>query len=49
LKLLNVNQKNHDLLSVTRLVTVFQTFDSEAEAIRSFDQLPVGPAVASAH
>jgi anti-sigma B factor antagonist len=40
LKLLHVNEKNHDLLSVTRLVTVFQTFDSEAEALESFDGPP---------
>src|SRR5690349_12541123 len=31
LKLLHVNKKNHDLLSITRLVTVFDTFDSEDE------------------
>ncbi len=37
MKLLNVNSRNHDLLSITRLVTVFESFDSEAEAVRSFD------------
>ena len=36
-KLLNVSSRNHDLLSITRLVTLFETFDSEAEALRSFD------------
>jgi anti-sigma B factor antagonist len=36
LKLLNVNKRNHDLLSITRLVTIFDTFDSEDEAVRSF-------------
>jgi anti-sigma B factor antagonist len=36
LKLLNVNSRNHDLLSITRLVTLFETFDSEAEAVQSF-------------
>ena len=36
LKLLHVNKKNHDLLSITRLVTVFDTFDSEDDAVRSF-------------
>jgi anti-sigma B factor antagonist len=36
LKLLNVNKRNHDLLSITRLVTLFQTFDSEDEALQSF-------------
>jgi anti-sigma B factor antagonist len=36
LKLLNVTARNHDLLSITRLVTVFESFDAEAEAIQSF-------------
>lgn len=45
MKLLNVNSRNHDLLSITRLVTVFETFDSEAEAVRSFDTL--APAAAT--
>lgn len=39
LKLLNVTSRNHDLLSITRLVTVFESFDSEAEAIKSFEAL----------
>jgi len=36
LKLMNVSSRNHDLLSITRLVTVFESFDSEAEAVQSF-------------
>jgi anti-sigma B factor antagonist len=36
LKLLHVSRKNHDLLAITRLVTIFDTFDSEDEAIQSF-------------
>jgi anti-sigma B factor antagonist len=36
LTLINVNAKNHDLLSITKLVSVFETFDSEAEAIASY-------------
>ena len=36
LKLLHVNSRNHDLLSITRLVTVFESFDGEAEAVQSF-------------
>ena len=36
LKLVNVTKRNHELLSITRLVTVFQTFDSETEAVKSF-------------
>jgi anti-sigma B factor antagonist len=39
LRLLHVNQRNHDLLSITRLVTIFQTFDSEEEAVRSFHEV----------
>ncbi len=36
LKLLNISSRNHDLLSITRLVTVFESFNSEAEAVQSF-------------
>ncbi len=36
LKLLRVGKRNHDLLSITRLVTVFDTFDSEEDAVKSF-------------
>ena len=45
LKLVNVVSRNHDLLSITRLVTVFESFDSEAEAIQSFQTLAPPPAV----
>ena len=38
MKLLNVSSRNHDLLSITRLVTVFESFDSEADAVRSFEK-----------
>jgi anti-sigma B factor antagonist len=40
LKLLHVNKRNHYLLSITRLVTIFQVFDSEDEALRSFETAP---------
>jgi anti-sigma B factor antagonist len=36
LTLINVNKKNHDLLSITKLVSIFETFDSEPEAIESY-------------
>ena len=36
LKLLNVGKRNHDLLSITKLVSVFDTFDTEREAIESY-------------
>ena len=36
LKLLNLTKRITDLLSITKLLTVFETYDSEAEAIRSF-------------
>jgi anti-sigma B factor antagonist len=39
LKLLNANSRNHDLLSITRLVTIFDSFDSESEAVQSFPAL----------
>src|SRR4249920_786963 len=36
LKLLNLTKRITDLLSITKLLTVFETFDTEEEAIRSF-------------
>jgi anti-sigma B factor antagonist len=36
LRLLGVNSRNHDLLSITRLVTLFESFDCEADALQSF-------------
>jgi anti-sigma B factor antagonist len=36
LKLLNLTKRITDLLAITKLLTVFETFDSENEAIRSF-------------
>jgi anti-sigma B factor antagonist len=36
LKLLNLTKKIQDLLAITKLLTVFETYDSEAEAVKSF-------------
>jgi anti-sigma B factor antagonist len=36
LKLLNLTKRITDLLSITKLLTVFDTFDSEGEAVNSF-------------
>jgi anti-sigma B factor antagonist len=36
LKLLNLTKRLHDLLILTRLATVFDTYDTEAEALASF-------------
>ena len=38
LKLSNVTRKLQDLLAITKLLTVFETFDSEDEAIRSYEK-----------
>ena len=38
LKLLNLTKRITDLLSITKLLTVFETFDNENEAVRSFSQ-----------
>ncbi|MCI0471794.1 MAG: STAS domain-containing protein [Candidatus Aminicenantes bacterium] len=35
-KILNLTQKVKDLLSVTKLITVFETFEDEKKAISSF-------------
>lgn len=37
LKLLNLTQKIQDLLAITKLLTVFDVFESEAEALASFN------------
>jgi anti-sigma B factor antagonist len=37
LKLLNLTQKIQDLLAITKLLTVFDVYDSEAEALASFN------------
>ena len=36
LKLVNLTKRITDLLSITKLLTVFETYDSEAEALKSF-------------
>ena len=36
LKLLGLTKRITDLLSITKLLTVFETFDTENEAVRSF-------------
>jgi anti-sigma B factor antagonist len=36
LKLLHLTKRIQDLLSITKLLTVFETYDSEQEAVQSF-------------
>jgi len=36
LKLVHLTKRITDLLSITKLLTVFETFDTEAEALKSF-------------
>ncbi len=36
LKLLNLTKRIEDLLSITKLLTVFETFNSEKEAVESY-------------
>lgn len=36
MKLVHITKRNHDLLSITKLLTVFDTFDSEDAAVKSF-------------
>ena len=36
LELLNLTKRITDLLSITKLLTVFETYDNEADAVRSF-------------
>jgi len=37
LKLLNLTQKIQDLLAITKLLTVFDTYDDEGEALASYE------------
>ena len=36
LKLLNLTKRIQDLLAITKLLTVFETYESEADAVKSF-------------
>jgi anti-sigma B factor antagonist len=36
LKLLNLTKRIHDLLSITKLLTVFETYETESEVVKSF-------------
>lgn len=38
MKLLNLTKRLKDLLVLTKLLTVFESYDSEAEAVASFDK-----------
>jgi anti-sigma B factor antagonist len=38
LKLLNLTNKVHDLMQITKLYTIFDILDDEAAALKSFDQ-----------
>lgn len=38
LKLLNVQKRIHDLLQITKLYTIFESFDDEAAAVASFSK-----------
>jgi anti-sigma B factor antagonist len=44
LKLLNLTKKVQNLLQMTKLYTVFDIFDEETAAIKSFDQSAASPA-----
>jgi anti-sigma B factor antagonist len=37
LKLVNLTKRIQDLLAITKLITVFETFDNEAEALAAFN------------
>ena len=43
LKLMNLTKKIQDLLAITKLLTVFETYDSEDEAVKSFLGFARGP------
>jgi anti-sigma B factor antagonist len=37
MKIVNLTKKLHDLLAITKLLTVFETFDTEQEALKKFN------------
>jgi anti-sigma B factor antagonist len=37
IKLVNLTKRIHDLLTITRLATIFDTFDDEQDAVASFN------------
>ena len=41
LKLLSLTKRIQDLLAITKLLTVFETFDSEKDAVKSFSDANV--------
>jgi anti-sigma B factor antagonist len=41
IKLMGLTEALHNLLSVSRLLTVFDTYDDEAEALQNFAEHPV--------
>jgi len=41
LKLLNLTKRITDLLAITKLLTVFEAYDTEADAVRSFSSSAV--------
>jgi anti-sigma B factor antagonist len=43
IRLVNLTSKITDLLAITKLSNVFDTFDSEAEALKSFPEVPAAP------
>jgi anti-sigma B factor antagonist len=49
LKLLHVSKRNHDLLSITRLATLFDTFESEDDAVTSFSARATDTPATTAH
>ena len=36
MKLLNLTKRLHDLLAITKLLTIFDTYDSEQDALKQF-------------
>ena len=41
LKLLSLTKRIQDLLAITKLLTIFETFDTEADAVKSFSSTGV--------
>ena len=37
LKLCNLHRRSHEVLNITKLLTIFESFDNEADAVKSFE------------
>lgn len=47
MKLLHLTRRVKELMMITKLLTVFESFDNEPEAVQSFEKMPLKTAIAA--